>query len=205
MRKNYINIFSQVLSWVSNPFLIPTLGILIIMNNMPGLELYTSRAKQILFLIIFISTCALPLIFMAIVSFSPGFNKNFAHHKDRIVPYFFTSLSVYLGSQLLSKLPFPPPFQLLMTGICALLVILLIITVWWNISGYAAGVGGLIGAMLALIFKYGMELTTLLIVSILISGLVCSSRIYLNKHTPLQVYTGFGLSAMVMFSTLYYF
>jgi membrane-associated phospholipid phosphatase len=183
--------------------LIPTIGFLVVMAYLPGLELYSIKAKYILLVIVFISTGMLPLIFLRIISLSPGYNRELNHHKERILPYLFNALSSFLGLQLLIKLPFHSVYSSLMIGTFVLLVFLSIISFWWKISEHTAGIGGLLGILLALIFKYGLNLLYPVIATILIAGAVASSRLYLKKHTPSQVYAGFGFSALLMFILVY--
>jgi len=110
-----------------------------------------------------------------------------------------------MGAQLIAKLPVPKIFSVFLLGSCLVLLILFAITIKWKISGHGAGMGGLLGAVLALTFKYGINLLWPIIVVILISGAVGSSRIYLKKHTPMQVYAGFSVSVLCMYLTIYFF
>lgn len=192
-------------SGVFNPFIIPSLTAFIILNYLPGFELYSFRVKYILMLIVAASTCIIPLIFLLIVSLSPNINRDMMHHRDRILPYIFSAFSIFMGAQLIRKLPLPHIFSLFLLGSCLVLILLFAITIKWKISGHAAGVGGLVGTMLAITFKYGIDLTWPIIGAILISGAVGSSRILLHKHTPAQVYAGFGASVLCMYLTIYFF
>ena len=192
-------------SGLFNPFFIPTLAFFVILMNLPGLEMYTLRVKYLLLSIVFISTCILPIVFILTVSLSPGINRNMMSHKDRILPYIFSAFSIFMGAQLIAKLPVPKIFSVFLLGSCLVLLILFAITIKWKISGHGAGMGGLLGAVLALTFKYGINLLWPIIVVILISGAVGSSRIYLKKHTPMQVYAGFSVSVLCMYLTIYFF
>lgn len=192
-------------SSIFNPFIIPTISFLIILYNVPGYEIYTPQVKYILMGIVVVSSCILPSTFLLLMSFTANINSKMIHHKDRVLPYIFSAFSIFLGAQLLGKLPIPSVFKLFMLGSCLVLVLLFLITLKWKISGHAAGVGGLLGSFLAITFKYGINIQWIIILLILISGAVCSSRIYMKKHTPSQVYTGFFLSLFVMYLTIYFF
>ncbi|MFA9388388.1 MAG: hypothetical protein ACERKD_01185 [Prolixibacteraceae bacterium] len=156
-------------------------------------------------LIVCASTCIIPLIFMLIVSLSPNINLDMMHHRDRILPYIFSAFSLYLGAQLVGKLPVPHIFSLFLLASCLILILLFAITTKWKISGHMAGVGALVGSLLSITFKYGIDLTYPIIASILIAGAVGSSRIILKKHSSAQVYAGFGLSVLCMYVTIYFF
>jgi membrane-associated phospholipid phosphatase len=147
----------------------------------------------------------MPLIFILLLSALSSFNSSMMHHRDRILPYVFSAFSIFMGARLLAKLPIPGLFSVFMTGACFVLIILFLVTIKWKISGHAAGMGGLLGMLLATTFKYGLDLSTYLIIFLIISGAIGTARVYLNKHTPGQVYAGYLLSVLIMFSTVYFF
>lgn len=64
------------------------------------------------------------------------------------------------------------------------------------------GVGALVGGIIALSFFMSINFYILLPVTVLIGGLTGWARLKLNAHTPAQVYAGFMLGAVVIFSLL---
>lgn len=198
-------IIAQIVSGIFNPFLIPSFAFLIMFYYLPGADMYSFRLKSVLLGIVFISTCILPIAFVLVASLSPGINRDMMHHRDRILPYVFSAFSIFMGAQLLGKLPIPGLYRLFLLASCLILIALFAVTTRWKISGHAAGVGGLSGALFALTFKYGLDLKVAIIASIIISGAVGSSRIYLHKHTPAQVYAGYSVSFLVMYFVIYFF
>lgn len=62
------------------------------------------------------------------------------------------------------------------------------------------GVGGMLGFVLASTqMVTGYSLLNYAIGAVLLAGLVGSSRLYLNTHTPLQVWFGFILGFVICF------
>lgn len=187
---------------VFNPFIVPTCGFLLIINQIPGVEFYSFRLKAILILIVLLSSCILPLTFIGLITKSHLSTKIMSHVHDRVISYFFTAFSIFLGAQLLGKLPVPGLFKFLMMGSCILIVFLIAIAVRWEISGHTSAFGGLTATMVALSLKYGMDLLPGIIIVLLVSGLVSSALIYKEKNNPAQVYTGFALGFIVLFSLI---
>lgn len=204
MRHDPLKIASRFFSIVFNPFLIPTYGFFLIYSYIPGTEFYSHKIRNILFLIYLISTCVLPIIFIAILYLNKAAKNYLDHHHDRIVPYLFTAFSVFMGSQLAGKLPVPGIFRVFLLGIAILIAVSIVISFRWKISGHVSSLGGLVGVMTALNFRYGMGFLGMIIVALIVSGFVGSSRIYLHKHTPAQVYSGFVLGLACMFLTVYF-
>ncbi len=196
---------ARLFSFIFNPFIIPTLGFLIVFFSLPTTALYSAQMKNILLGIIFVTSFVIPIAFILLLSAISNFNSYMQHHRDRIFPYVFSAFSVFMGARLLAKLPVPQIFSLYMTAASITLIILFIITMRWKISGHASGMGGLLGLLFAITFKYGLDLTGFIIIAILVSGIVGTSRIYLQKHTSAQVYAGLLVSFTIMFLTINFF
>jgi membrane-associated phospholipid phosphatase len=65
-----------------------------------------------------------------------------------------------------------------------------IINFWWKISIHSVGAGALTALVLILSLKMYSPLVWYLIPVIIAGGLVLSSRLKLNYHTPQQVWVG---------------
>lgn len=118
------------------------------------------------------------------------------------MPYLITGLSTYLGAQFLGKLPVTEIFKLIMLGICILIVVSFLVHIRWNISEHLVALGGLWGILIAMNFKFGMDILLLFISVLIVSGIVASSLIYQEKHTPAQVYSGFAMGFAVLFTVI---
>jgi membrane-associated phospholipid phosphatase len=67
-----------------------------------------------------------------------------------------------------------------------------------------AGIGGLIGAIIALSLRLGLNSSLVLGILIGIAGLIGSSRLILGKHTPMQIYAGFLVGFSVNYLIINY-
>ena len=63
--------------------------------------------------------------------------------------------------------------------------------------------GGLCGFLLVLGMKYPGDMRGSFIFVMLLAGLLAASRLYLNKHNPLQVYVGFLFGALAVWGILF--
>ena len=93
------------------------------------------------------------------------------------------------------------PFWLIaiLMGICVALLIALCINFFWKISAHMIGIGGLLGGLMGVARIHLINPYLLFIAVLLIAGLLGTSRIFLKRHTPLQVYAGFSLGFMCTF------
>jgi hypothetical protein len=186
-------------SGVFHPLLIPTMGLLLIMGFIPGVEYFSFKLRFVILGVIFLSTCIIPLIFITLGNIHRGLNKVPENYFDRVMPYLFTAMCAFLGSQFFGKLPIPEIFRIFLLSICFIMIISTLITFKWKLSNHILSLGGFWGVLLALNFKFGMSLLWLIIWVIIISGIVGSTRIYLEKDSPHQVYISFLTGVVCMF------
>jgi membrane-associated phospholipid phosphatase len=92
-------------------------------------------------------------------------------------------------------------------GAIALSVILTaFITHFWKISSHMVGIGGIIGFLFSVVLKtHNYSLEYPLLVGVVASGAVASSRLYLHAHNFLQIVAGFFLGMVISWSAVYFF
>ena len=74
-------------------------------------------------------------------------------------------------------------------------------------SMHMTAIGGVCGFLITIALKYAGDVRGDFMLMLVLAGLLAASRLYLKKHTPLQVYAGFlfGLCFVVaiqLYSTL---
>jgi membrane-associated phospholipid phosphatase len=85
------------------------------------------------------------------------------------------------------------------------IAIVTLITVFWKISAHSVGICGVIGFMFGFYQKYADPLLFYPILAIiLLAGILMSARLYLNAHTPAQVFAGGLLGLTISFTTIYF-
>jgi phosphatidylserine synthase len=66
------------------------------------------------------------------------------------------------------------------------------------------GLGGLTGTFTVLFYKFQLNISYLIAILIVISGLTGYARLKLNSHTHAQIYAGFGLGLVIMTVFLFF-
>lgn len=82
-------------------------------------------------------------------------------------------------------------------------VIFTFINRWIKISLHGGGAGILTGFLFAYALDQLYFNFTMLIFAVIASGLTIAARLYLNKHTPREVYTGWSLAVLITFLVNY--
>jgi PAP2 superfamily. len=126
------------------------------------------------------------------------------NRRERFYPYIITLICYAFCGFLLYKLKLPAFFIGFMAGCIVSLIIDLIVTSFWKISAHMTGIGGLL-AVVTIIYKYfdGLNLPFLLS-TILLVGLLGTSRMYLKCHNLGQVIAG-TLNGLLSIYILIYF
>ena len=189
---------ARIISIVFHPLLIPTLGFLLLINSEFYFALLPWNIKKYMLLVVFISTCILPVISILILALNSKFDMNMNKSTDRILPLMLSSVFYYLGYMVLEQLPVFPVYNLFLIAAVLVQIALILVSFVWKISAHTAAIGALLGGVFGLSFRLQTNPVMMLSVLILIAGLVGTARLLLLKHSTTQVYAGFLLGFFVM-------
>ncbi len=196
-----MRVLSKALSTLFHPLLIPIIGLFLIFNIGGHFSYLPFEHKRLLYIIVFLSTCALPLSLIPLFLLSGTIKSIYMkERKERLFPTLATGFFYLLGYIFLSKIPIVPTFiQDFMLATIITIWLALGITIFWKISMHMIGIGGLTGAILALALHFGLDIWIVFSIVLLIAGLLGTSRLYLKAHTSMQVHTGFILGSTIVF------
>ncbi len=123
--------------------------------------------------------------------------------EERKYPFWLTiavyALATYFfGWRFTQVAEIAPVLRVVLGSITVSILVVAIISSFWQISAHMTGIGGVAGFLLASLLKLGDPgLMSPLLVTILISGWVAASRLQLNAHTMDEVLAGFALGGIV--------
>jgi membrane-associated phospholipid phosphatase len=195
---------AKFVSIIFHPVLLPTLGFLLLFVSGFYDSMLTTDAKRFILLVIFFSTATLPMLAIVIISLNSKFDMLMPNSRERIIPLLFTSVFYYIGFILLGRIHFIPMFKLYMIASVLLIVALLLISFKWNISIHMAVTGALTATFFALSFRGGVNPVNAILIMVLVSGLVGTARLVLNKNSLLQVAAGYVLGFIILYPVIYF-
>jgi hypothetical protein len=196
-KKSPLFIAAKTVSIVFHPIFIPVYGLLIILSAPTLFGYMPFQVKKILLSIIMVNNVLVPLSLMPYFRYRNIISSwSVENRKERLFPLiatsFFYSVSVFIFWRF--QLPVFIKSFILATAFMAITVT--IITFWWKISVHTTGAGALLALVMILSVKMETSLNILLICTILSAGLVMTSRLFLNKHIPSEVWAGFLLGLL---------
>ncbi|MBL7971396.1 MAG: phosphatase PAP2 family protein [Prolixibacteraceae bacterium] len=196
--RNLIHPAARITSVVFHPLLIPTLGFFLLFNSGFYFAILPWSVKKFMLLVVFLSTCVLPLLSILLLALNPRFDLKMEKNTDRILPVMFSSIFYYLGYLILQRLPVFPIYQFFLIASILIQIVLVIVSLKWKISAHSAAIGGLVGGFFGLSFRLQENPVFILSLLVLIAGTVGTARLVLGKHTNSQVYAGFLLGFLIM-------
>lgn len=200
------NRIAKILSALFHPLVMPLLSVYCLFSSSSYfLFRVHEKAIYVVYAIVFLFTFLLPAV-TSLLLFRLGIMDNLESpaRENRKIPYLLTAVYYTGAYYLLSKINLPAIIYLSVLGACLIIILTSIINIFWKISAHMIGIGGLVGALLGLSFRYMLDAGPYLVLAILAAGLLGFSRLKLNAHTPAQVYTGFSLGCAVQFLILSY-
>lgn len=184
--------FFKIVSGVFSPLIVPCYSIALALSVTALCVIPFGVRMRV------ISVCALFLflipalvvfgLFRAGIISEPGLNER----RDRTIPYIVVTVCYALCGYYLFAIAAPWWLVGVIAGAIFAIFISLIVNLWWKISGHMAAMGGLtaVAFFIAVTHLGVIYMLWPVIICVILTGLVASARLYLNRHTPMQVVAG---------------
>ena len=160
---------------------------------------FNSPQRLMVLVRILINMVAFPLLSVLLLK-AVGFIDSvlLKTQKDRIIPYiaceifFFWMYLVFRNQQ-----EIPAILTTFIFGVFLASSAALIANIYNKISMHAIGCGGMTGILLVMNYAHPPSAVLIpLALSLLISGIVCTSRMIIGTHSPKEIYSGFVIGAI---------
>lgn len=190
--ERFISRCANIISWVFVPLLMPVYGMMLIFS-LSFLSFAPFHTKLTFTLIVFGANFVVPMLLVLLLK-KLGMIEDIGLNgrRERLIPYIITIVCLG-GTGLFLYLKMAPLWVAMFYAGGALAgVINLIVNFRWKISAHAAGIAGVV-AMLIQVIKEGPSSEGMewwIVGAIITAGLLGSARIWLGRHTLLQVLAG---------------
>lgn len=184
--------FSEAVSCIFSPMIVPTYG-MVLVSYLSELAALPLTVRWTTIAIVFVITCIIPIagiqaLYRTGYISDPALNNS----EERSVPYIIAALC-YLGCGFfLYRASAPEWFTMFYFGGTVAVSVSGVVNCKWKISAHAASMGGLVALMFRLAASHQaiFDLEIWLSVTVLLAGLVMTARVYLQRHTLMQVLAG---------------
>ncbi len=191
---------SKIIAYVFHPLLFATYLVLVLGWCIPRFLLIPSGAVLTFAGFVFVMTCLLPVAnIIMFKAFGTLSSFQMPTRQERLPPFtMITIIYAVVTTMFFYKVSVNVNFNKVMMIVASMVLLATVGTLFQKISVHSLAICGALGILLPL--NKAVENETLLVPTVcvlIIAGLVMSSRLYLNVHTPREVLTG----AVIGFST----
>lgn len=186
---------SNILSWVLVPMFMPVYGIMLSF----GLTIlaYTGFGVRIAFTAIAAAfNVVVPAIVIILLKrFGMIEDIGLNNRKERLIPFIVSTLAM-AGTGLFMHFKGAPEWLMMFFfGGAAAGLIEAVVNRWWKISVHAAGIAGIVALLIHIMLSQYHAPATLnwLLIAVGCAGLLGSARIWLGRHTLMQVLAGYAV------------
>ncbi|MEP7255755.1 MAG: hypothetical protein ABI666_08250 [Ferruginibacter sp.] len=199
-----IKFFAYLFSFVFHPLFVPFYVVMFLIYYHPSyFSGFSYNTKLSILLTTALNTVFFPA-FAVLLMKGLGFIKSVFLHsqQDRIGPYLSSMIFYFWAARVFFKFQpgLSPVMASFMTGVFLTTVVALLSNIYLKISMHAIGCGGLIGIFLIIMNSNTMLMTWPLSIALLITGLVCTSRLLVSDHSQKEIYFGFLVGLLCQFA-----
>ncbi|MGB3585028.1 MAG: phosphatase PAP2 family protein [Tunicatimonas sp.] len=199
-------------SVLMHPLLMPTYLFALLFYYAPIVVERGVSNPDYLLLAIFLTTFLIPLVYVTVSRFLV-IRKNYLAvismptRQERVLPFFFISLFYIIVTFLfVYKFNDSSVLSILLAAFTVIIIVASVATLFIKVSAYSASSSGLIGFIIGLGSEYPQAfLVTPLVIVLIISGLVMSSRLYIGSHEPKDILVGSIIGLAISLVSVWWF
>ena len=198
-----MKIVARVVSTLFHPLLMPTLGLLLLLNSGTYLSLLDPAAKRAILFVMALGTLFFPLMMLPVLYYRNLITTfQDASREERLVPHLIILILYVITFVYFVRLPLSRVIHAYVLSVSILLFIILIVSLKFKICGHMAALGGISGLIITLILLYETPIQGILVLTLLAAGLTGTSRLLMGVPRPVEVYSGYLLGFGVVLTTL---
>lgn len=196
-----VDTLSHLLSWVFVPLLMPLYGTLLLFTESP-LAFTPFSARVVVTLVVLGLTAIIPMMLVYLLK-RLGLVEDLGLNgrKERLIPYIISIVTLGLTAGYFIMKHAPIWSAMFFAGGAVGGLVNLIINFKWKISAHAAGIAGIVAMLVRLgegvLPSPGIEWW--IMVSVLVAGALGSARVWLGRHTLLQVLAGYAVGFLSVY------
>lgn len=191
--------FHKFISTILHPIVLPTLGVFLYFVFVS--QSFEKRLQLIVLGLVFALTYVVPvllLLFLRNFEFIKDFQVSTI--KERRFPVIFMIFLLYFLGNTIIQIPTIRNLGILFYGTSlSLTCIYVLFSVKLKSSLHLVSMGNMIGFFLIMTNINSLSMLPIIILLVLLSGILASSRLYLKAHTPVELLIGFSLGIVCQF------
>lgn len=184
---------ARILSWVFHPLFVGAMMMYFLAFVHPTMFLAVPEKAKLLRFVTYVNNNVVFPSLVAVLMRALGFSRSLhmEDRRERIVPFMATVIFFFWTYHVFRNQPEMPEAStdmcqgVFLSACCAL-----VLNAFMKVSLHAVGVGGLVGLMWVLMSTGHLHAAWPMAVSVLLAGLVCTSRLLITDHTMAEISVG---------------
>lgn len=194
---------ATLISWLMVPLLMPVVSCILMLSVSVYRQLPADSRLAIIMVVAGLNTL-LPMILVGVLK-ALGIVRDIGlnSRRERLAPYIITILGLGCTVVFLRLQGAPEWMWGTFLGAAVATAICCIVNFWWKISAHATGAAGVIAALVAMgVWGQAPHVAWWLFGACLLTGLMGSARVFLRRHTDLQVLAGYVVGFCCVYFTI---
>ena len=198
-----MKVLAFAVSMLFHPLLLPLYVLFITFNTGTVFTYIPAYTQNMSYLLTLLGVTLIPLLCLPLLKWL-GLIEGYrlVQKQDRVFPVLVTIVGAFVVFYFSRNLPYSNIVRQFYLIMVIMLSGFMIVTIRWKISMHMTAIGGLRGFLLVGGMNNPGDVRNAFILFLLLSGILATSRLYLKKHTPLQVYLGFLFGLFFVFGIL---
>lgn len=192
-----------MISYLFHPLLMPTLGLLLLLNSGTYLSLLNPAAKRAILSVMALGTLIFPLLMLPVLYYRKLVtNFRDAPVEERAIPMLVVLVLYVITYIYFSRLPLSRIIHAYSLSLPLVLFILLLLGLRIRLSEHMTALGGITGLVIALVWLYETPMEIVLMIAILAAGVTGTARLRLGLNQPVEIFWGFAVGFLIVAGTL---
>jgi hypothetical protein len=194
---------ARIISYLFHPLLMPTIGLLLILNSGTYLSLLDAPVKRAILSVMALGTLIFPVMILPVLYYRKlitTFHEN--PREERLIFRLIVLVLYIITFVYFVRLPLSHVIHAFVLSTAILLFLITVLCLKYTISEHMAALGGVVGLIIRLIMVYETPLQWILILALMAAGLTGSARLMGRMQRPWEIYSGFLLGFVVVLATL---
>ena len=196
---------AQALSWALHPFVLP-LYLTLLLFSQTAFAFFTPSVKYYLAGSILLYGVLLPMLSIVVLRYRGWLpDWKIAERRERLVPLMIGACCYMLCATTIGRVETAVFLRKFMVAAACCEMMCALVTTRWQISLHLTGMGAAVALLTVMNILAVPSMFVPLLWGIAAAGALASARLYLGRHTPLQLVAGFAGGFLVTLTTLFFF
>jgi hypothetical protein len=195
---------ARITGYVFHPLLMASVAVFVLFNSGHYLSVVNANIRDVIYSIFIILTFVLPALFIPVLYYFKVISSIETQiKKEKLIPLMSVIIIYALAYYFMQKVSMPAILLKVIAASIASMIVYFVILFFWNISIHLSALGGLLGFVVYLGINSNLNVLLTGFLVIIVSGIVASAQLFLQRHNPAQVYVGFITGLIVVYLSMW--